>query len=43
MAKKKKNAPPKPKKARRRLNWQQIIFALIAGAMILTMVLSMIQ
>jgi hypothetical protein len=39
MAKKKSQ----PKKARRRINWQQIIFALIAGAMILTMVLSMIQ
>jgi amino acid transporter len=31
------------KKSRRRLNWQQVVFALIAGAMILTMLLSMIQ
>lgn len=39
MAKKK----TQPKKARRKINWQQIIFAMIAAAMILTMVLSMVQ
>jgi hypothetical protein len=41
MAKKKKAQPQR--KSRRRINWSQVIFGLIAGAMILTMLLSMIQ
>jgi amino acid transporter len=41
MAKSKKKT--QQKKRRRRINWQQVVFVLIAGAMILTMILSMIQ
>jgi hypothetical protein len=43
MAKKKKKNVRQQKKSRRRINWSQVIFGLIAGAMILTMLLSMIQ
>ena len=42
MAKKKKK-PQQQKKRRRKVNWQKVIFVMIAGAMILTMLLSMIQ
>ena len=42
MAKKKKK-PQQQKKRRRKINWQQVVFVMIAGAMILTMLLSMIQ
>jgi len=41
MAKTKKKQ--QQKKPRRKVNWQQVIFVMIAGAMILTMLLSMIQ
>jgi hypothetical protein len=43
MAKKKKKKPQQQKRSRRRINWSQVVFVLIAGAMILTMLLSMIQ
>jgi hypothetical protein len=41
MAKTKK--PTRNKKPRRKINWQQVVFSLIAVAMILTMLLSMIR
>jgi hypothetical protein len=43
MAKKKKKKVQQQTKSRRKINWSQVVFGLIAGAMILTMLLSMIQ